>query len=101
MLIFIPWNSSLKCQRLSKHKTHFEFYPAEDAYIEKIYFSNAQLVKKDDLLLKIKSPMIEHKIEQVLKELEQIKLEINKPAGFKENLNRRFVLEERFTKKRE
>ena len=33
-------------------QNYFEFYPAEDAYIEKIYFSNAQIVKKDDLLLK-------------------------------------------------
>ena len=45
--------------------------------------------------------MVEHKIEQGFKELEQIKLEINKQAGFKENLNRRFVLEENLLKKRE
>ena len=99
LLIFIPWNSSIKMPAIIETQNYFEFYPAEDAYIEKIYFSNAQLVKKDDLLLKIKSPMIEHKIEQVLKELEQIKLEINKQAGFKENLNRRFVLEESLLKK--
>ena len=99
LLIFIPWNSSIKMPAIIETQNYFEFYPAEDAYIEKIYFSNAQLVKKDDLLLKIKSPMIEHKIEQVLKELEQIKLEINKQAGFKENLNRRFVLEENLLKK--
>ena len=99
LLVFIPWNSSIKIPAIVETQNYFEFYPAEDAYIEKIYFSNAQLVKKDDLLLKIKSPMIEHKIEQVLKELEQIKLEINKQAGFKENLNRRFVLEENLLKK--
>jgi len=99
LLIFIPWNSSIKMPAIIETQNYFEFYPAEDAYIEKIYFSNAQLVKKDDLLLKIKSPMIEHKIEQVLKELEQMKLEINKQAGFKENLNRRFVLEESLLKK--
>ncbi|WNL33775.1 HlyD family efflux transporter periplasmic adaptor subunit [Arcobacter cryaerophilus gv. pseudocryaerophilus] len=99
LLIFIPWNSSIKMPAIIETQNYFEFYPAEDAYIEKIYFSNAQIVKKDDLLLKIKSPMIEHKIEQVLKELEQIKLEINKQAGFKENLNRRFVLEENLLKK--
>ncbi|NCB12440.1 MAG: HlyD family efflux transporter periplasmic adaptor subunit, partial [Erysipelotrichia bacterium] len=99
LIVFIPWNSSIKIPAIVETQNYFEFYPAEDAYIEKINFSNAQLVKKDDLLLKIKSPMIEHKIEQVLKELEQIKLEINKQAGFKENLNRRFVLEESLLKK--
>lgn len=99
LLIFIPWNSTIKMPAIVETQNYFEFYPAEDAYIEEIHFSSAQLVKKDDLLLKIKSPMIEHKIEQILKEIEQINLEINKQAGFKENLTRRFVLEESLLKK--
>ncbi|MFY4749284.1 site-2 protease family protein [Aliarcobacter butzleri] len=99
LFIFIPWNSSIKMPAIIETQNYFEFYPAVDAYIEDIYFTNSQIVKKNDLLLKFKSPQTEYKIEQVLKEIEHIKIEISKQAGFKENLNKRFVLEESLLKK--
>lgn len=80
-------------------ENYFEYYPAVDSYIEEIYFTNARSVKKGDLLLKIKSSEIEYKIEQVLKEINQINLEMDKQAGFKENSNKRFILEESLQKK--
>ncbi|QKJ26071.1 site-2 protease family protein [Aliarcobacter cibarius] len=97
--IFVPWNSSIKMPAIIETQNYYEFYPAEDAYIEEIYFINTQNVKRGDLLLKIKSPMIEHKISQVLKEIKHINIELDKQAGFRENLNKRFILEENLFKK--
>ena len=98
-LIFIPWNSTIKMPAIIESKNYFEYYSAEDGYIEQIYFSNGQNVKKDQLLLKIKSPEIEYKIAQIQEEIESLKFEINKQAGFKENLDKRFILEENLLKK--
>ena len=98
-LIFIPWNSTIKMPAIIESKNYFEYYSAEDGYIEQIYFSNGQNVKKDQVLLKIKSPEIEYKIAQIQEEIESLKFEINKQAGFKENLDKRFILEENLLKK--
>jgi len=98
-LIFIPWNTNIKMPAIIESKNYIEYYSAEDGFIEKIFFTNGENVKKDQLLLKIKSPQIEFKISQIQKEITQIELEINKQAGFKENLNKRFVLEESLLKK--
>jgi putative peptide zinc metalloprotease protein len=99
LLIFIPWNSSIKMPAIIESKNYFEYYPNEDGYIEKVYFTSGENVKKDQLLLRMKSPEIAFKISQIKKEIEQINLEINKQAGFKENLNKRFILEENLQKK--
>ena len=74
-------------------KNYFEFYPSENGYIEEIYFNSGENVKKGQLLLLIKSPELELKISQIEKEIEQMKMEIDKQAGLKENLNKRFILE--------
>ena len=99
LVIFIPWNSTIKMPAIIESKNYFEFYPAEDGYIEEIFFSSGDNIKKGQLLLKIKSPLIEHKISQVQKEIELIKIEISRQAGFRENLNKRFILEESLLKK--
>ena len=66
--------------------------------ILKKYFLQVEKKKKDQILMKIKSPQIEFKISQIEKEIKQINLEISKQAGFKENLNKRFILEESLQK---
>ena len=80
-------------------KDFVEYYSAEDGYIEEILFSSGENVKKGQLLLKIKSPQLEFRIAQIEKEITQIKLEINRQAGFKESLNKRFIQEENLLKK--
>ena len=98
-LIFVPWNTNIKMPAIIESKSYFEFYPSEDGYIEEIYFSSGESVKKGQLLLLIKSPELEFKISQIEKEIEQMRMEIDKQAGFKENLDKRFILEENLQKK--
>lgn len=99
LLIFIPWNSSIKMPAIIESKNYFEFYSSEDGFIEEIYFINGDSVKKGELLLTMKSPELEFKLSLLQKEIEQIKLEIARQAGFKENLDKRFILEENLQKK--
>ena len=97
--LFIPWNSTIKMPAIIESKNYYEYYPLEDAYIEDILFSNGDIVKKEQILLKIKSPEIEHKITLLQEEINSITFEISKQAGFRENLNKRFILEETLSKK--
>ena len=99
IFLFIPWNSTIKMPAIIESKSYYEFYPLEDAYIEDILFSNGDIVKKEQILLKIKSPEIEHKITLLQEEINSITFEISKQAGFRENLNKRFILEETLSKK--
>ena len=98
-LIFIPWNTTIKMPAIIETQNYFEFYSPEDAYIEEINFTNSQFVTKGDLLLKIKSPLVEHKIDLIKKDIKHINIELDKQAGFRENLNKRFILEESLSKK--
>ena len=97
--LFIPWNSTIKMPAIIESKNYYEYYPLADAYIEDILFLNGDIVKKEQILLKIKSPEIEHKITLLQEEINSITFEISKQAGFRENLNKRFVLEETLSKK--
>ena len=97
--LFIPWNSTIKMPAVIESKNYYEYYPLEDAYIENILFSNGDIVKKEQILLKIKSPEIEHKLILLQEEINSITFEISKQAGFRENLNKRFILEESLSKK--
>lgn len=99
IIILIPRNSSINMPAIIESKDFVEYYSAEDGFIEEILFSSGENVKKGQLLLKIKSPQLEFRIAQIEKELTQIKLEINKQAGFKESLNKRFIQEENLQKK--
>lgn len=97
--LFIPWNSTIKMPAIIESKNYYEYYPLEDGYIDDILFLNGDIVKKEQTLLKIKSPELEHKITLLEEEINSITFEISKQAGFRENLNKRFILEETLTKK--
>lgn len=97
--LFIPWNSTIKMPAIIESKNYYEYYPLENGYIDDILFSNGDIVKKEQTLLKIKSPELEHKITLLEEEINSITFEIGKQAGFRENLNKRFILEETLTKK--
>jgi putative peptide zinc metalloprotease protein len=99
IIFFVPRNSSINMPAIIESKNFIEYYSSEDGYIEEILFTNADYVKKDQLLLKIKSPQLEFRIDQIKKEITQIQLQINRQAGFKENLNNRFIQEENLLKK--
>ncbi|MDD2888812.1 MAG: HlyD family efflux transporter periplasmic adaptor subunit [Aliarcobacter sp.] len=99
LIIFLPWNSNIKMPAIIESENYFEYYTSEDAFIENIFFTNGEEVKKDQLLLKLKSPQLEYKISQVKEEIELSQLELNRQAGFKENLDKRFILEESLLKK--
>ncbi|MDD2895881.1 MAG: HlyD family efflux transporter periplasmic adaptor subunit [Aliarcobacter sp.] len=99
LLIFLPWNSNIKMPAIIESENYFEYYTPEDAYIESIFFTNGEEVKSGQLLLKLKSPQLEYKISQVKEEIELSQLELNRQAGFKENLDKRFILEESLLKK--
>ena len=98
-LIFIPWNSNIKMPAVIESKNYFEYYPSEDGYIEKIFFSNGDIVKKGQLLFTMKSLDIEFQISQIDIEIKQIMIDIDRQAGLKENLNKRFILEENLQRK--
>lgn len=99
LLVFLPWNSNIKMPAIIESKNYFEYYTPEDGYIENIFFTNGEIVRKGQLLLKLKSPELEYKISQINEEIELSQLELNKQAGFKENLDKRFILEESLLKK--
>jgi putative peptide zinc metalloprotease protein len=96
--IFLPWHSTIKMPAVIESKHYFEFYPIEDGYIESIFFTNGAEVKQGDLLMKIRSSEMEFKITQVKTQIEQLKQELDKQAGFKESLDKRFVLQESLLK---
>ena len=98
-IFFVPWNSTIKMPAIIESKNYYEYHPLENAYIEDIFFTNGDMVKKDQLLLKLKSTEIDYKISKIEEEISAIKFEISKQAGFRENLNKRFILEETLSKK--
>jgi putative peptide zinc metalloprotease protein len=99
IFIFIPRNININMPAIIESKNFVEYYSAEEGFIEEILFTSGENVKKDQVLLKIKSPQLEFRISQIKEEIIQIELEINRQAGFRESLNKRFIQEENLLKK--
>ena len=98
-LLFIPWNTKIYMPAVLKAKDFSEIYSPKDGYIERILVRNGQKVKKDDVLLKIKSDNLDYEILKAKNELALLKLNLNKQAANKEILASKFVLQESIYKK--
>lgn len=98
-LFFVPWNSTIKMPAIIESKNYYEYHPLENAYIEEVFFKSGDFVKKEQILLRLKSSEIDYKISQIEEEINSLKLEISKQAGYRENLNKRFIFEENLSKK--
>lgn len=98
-LLFTPWNSKLYLPSVLEAKNFTEIYSTKNGLISEIYVKNSDFVKKDQILVKIKSQELEYNIYKLQKELDMLVEDFKKQAANKDVLDNKFVIQENIYKK--
>lgn len=99
ILLFTPWNSKIYLPAVLEAKNFTEIYTTKNGYISEIYVKNGDIVKKDQVLIKIESQELEYNIYKLQKELDLLVEDLKKQAANKEVLDNKFIIQENIYKK--
>lgn len=86
-LFIYPWNSAIKIPAVYKSQTRSTLFTPTPAYIETSYLADGQRVEKNEILLTLNSPALDHKIETTLQEIELLKIQAKRIAASSEELS--------------
>jgi putative peptide zinc metalloprotease protein len=82
-----PWNTSIIVPAVYKSQEKITLYSSAPAYIEKSFIEKGMAVKKNEVLMNLKSPQLEFKIETTLKEIDILRLQAKRIAASADELS--------------
>ena len=98
-LLIIPWNNKVYMPAVLEAQKYIEIYAPYNAQIKEINVKNGSYVKKGDTLLILDSSENSFLLKQVNSEIEFLELQLKKVAASRDNLNNKFILEEKLLRK--
>ena len=101
MIIFLiyPWNTKIHLPAVLEAQKITNIYSSKPAFIEQIFIKNTQYVKKDTVLMILKSQNLEYLILNTKKELDLLNHELEKITSNEKKLENRFVIQENILEK--
>jgi len=92
LLIFIPYKKTISLPAVLEAKDRVKIFFPADGRIEKISYSNGSKVKKDDVLISLKSDDVDHQLKLANIKLKQLENSIKSAVASKEHLESYIVL---------
>lgn len=86
ILFIYPWNSVVKIPAVYKSELKSTLFSPAPGYIESSFMKEGQVVDKNDILLTLSSPDIEHEINMTLQEIDILKYQAKRIVASKEEL---------------
>jgi len=87
ILFIYPWNSVIKIPAVYKSEIKSTLFSPAPGYIESSFLVEGKRVEKNDILLTLNSPHIEHEIENTLQEIAILKFQAQRIAASTEELS--------------
>jgi putative peptide zinc metalloprotease protein len=87
ILFIYPWNSVIKIPAVYKSEIKSTLFSPAPGYIESSFLAEGKRVEKNDILLTLNSPHIEHEIENKLQEIAILKFQAQRIAASREELS--------------
>jgi len=87
ILFIYPWNSTIEIPAVYKSEQKATLFSHAPGYIDSSFLIAGQNVEKDEILLTLNSPNIEHEIETTLREIDILKLQAKRIAASAEELS--------------
>ncbi len=88
ILAFIPWHSAVTVPAYVQAKDYVRLHPPAPARIVDVSMTQGQNVKEGDVLLKLESPVLDHRIAQARSSLETLKAQTQREATDRELIHR-------------
>lgn len=98
-MIFVPWKTHISMPAVIEAENLVDIYAPKPSQIEKIFLKNGSFIHKNELLISLVSPQLNHEIYTIEKEIELIELELKKLAGSHDILDQHFIYEESLIQK--
>jgi putative peptide zinc metalloprotease protein len=87
ILFIYPWNSTIKVPAVYKSEQKSTLFSPTPGYIDSSFLIEGQSVEKNEILLTLNSPNIDHKIATTLQEVDILKLQAKRIAASSEELS--------------
>ena len=87
ILFIYPWSSTIKIPAVYKSEQKATLFSPTPGYIDSSFLIEGQSVEKDEILLTLNSPSIDHEIESTLQEVDILKLQAKRIAASSEELS--------------
>ncbi|GJL86122.1 MAG: hypothetical protein DHS20C02_18970 [Micavibrio sp.] len=88
VLAFIPWHSTVRVPSYVQAKDYTRLHPPAPARIAEALVEQGQRVKSGDILLKLESPVLDHRIAQAKSSLETLKAQTLREATDRKLIHR-------------
>lgn len=98
-LIFFPWKTTVTIPAVIEAKNSTIIYAPKEAKIKSINVNSKNQIKKDEVIIELESDLLNLSISQVQKELDSLEYDLKMIISNTENLENRFVIEERIVEK--
>jgi putative peptide zinc metalloprotease protein len=86
-VVIFPWGTSIKVPAVFKSGSKATLFASAPGYIESNFIRENEYVEANDILLVLRSPKLEHKIDITLKEIEILQLQARRIAASLEELS--------------
>ncbi|GJM17476.1 MAG: hypothetical protein DHS20C13_28030 [Thermodesulfobacteriota bacterium] len=87
VLFIYPWNSTIKIPAVYKSEQKVTLFSLAPGYIDSSFLIEGQHVEQNEILLILKSPIIEHEINTTLQKIDILKLQAKRIAASSEELS--------------
>jgi len=87
ILFIYPWNSTIEIPAVYKSEQKATLFSPAPGYIDSSFLIEGQSVEKNEILLTLNSPNIEHEIETTLQKVDILKLQAKRIAASSEELS--------------
>ncbi len=86
-LFLIPWQSTISMPAIYQSQEKTTLFTPAPAYIESSYLENKKSVTKNEILIVLRSPDIEHQIDLTQQKIEQLRMQAKRIAASKQELS--------------
>ena len=87
ILFIYPWNSTIKIPAVYKSQHKATLFSVAPGYIDSSFLIEGKSVEKNEILLTLNSPNIDHEIETTLQDVDILKLQAKRIAASSEDLS--------------
>ncbi|MEN8205459.1 MAG: site-2 protease family protein [Pseudomonadota bacterium] len=80
LLLFVPWNTRISAPAIARYTSYTHIYPPHQARLAEVYIQAGEQVTRNQTLLLLESPELEHKHRQAERTIDMLNLQLSRQA---------------------
>jgi len=80
LTLFVPWNTRISAPAIARYSSYTHIYPPYQARLTKVFIQPGEQITRNQTLLLLKSPELEHKHRQAERTIDMLNLQLSRQA---------------------